>query len=111
MDDLAVRVVGGPNVEELTGRQKGTPDAQYSSIRMTSMSAATRLIKKLDKALSEYDTFGDNPNAVVDEVLANIEKPLQNLRSKSKPELMAEIYVARDRAMIKQEILNRVMAG
>ena len=76
-----------------------------------SMSAATRLINKLDKALSSYDSFGDDPTALVDEVLAKIEKPLNNLRSKSKSELMAEIYVERDRALIKQEILNRVMAG
>ena len=75
------------------------------------MSAATRLINKLDKALSSYDSFGDDPTALVDEVLAKIEKPLNNLRSKSKSELMTEIYVERDRALIKQEILNRVMAG
>ena len=61
------------------------------------MSASTRLINKLDKALSVYDSFGDDP--------------LNKLRSKSNPDLMAEIYVERDRAIIKQEILNRVMAG
>ncbi len=75
------------------------------------MSASTRLLKKLDKVLSGYDSFGDDPNALVEEVLAEVEKPLKNLRSKSKPELMAEIYVERDRAVVKQEILNRVMAG
>ena len=75
------------------------------------MSASTRLINKLDKALSIYDNFGDDPIALVDEVLSKIEKPLNKLRSKSKPDLMAEIYVERDRAMIKQEILNRVMTG
>ena len=75
------------------------------------MSAATRLINKLDKALSSYDSFGDDPTALVDEVLAKVEKPLDKFRAKSKPELMAEIYVERDRALIKQEILNRVMAG
>ena len=75
------------------------------------MSASTRLINKLDKALSIYDSFGDDPVVLVDEVLCKIEKPLNKLRSKSKPDLMAEIYVERDRAMIKQEILNRVMAG
>ena len=75
------------------------------------MSAATRLINKLDKALSSYDSFGDDPTALVDEVLAKVVKPLDKFRSKSKPELMTEIYVERDRALIKQEILNRVMAG
>ena len=75
------------------------------------MSAATRLINKLDKALSSYDSFGGDPTALVDEVLAKVDKPLDKFRSKSKPELMTEIYVERDRALIKQEILNRVMAG
>ena len=75
------------------------------------MSAATRLIEKLDKALSSYDSFGDDPTALVDEVLAKVDKPLDKFRSKSKPEPMTEIYVERDRALIKQEILNRVMAG
>ena len=75
------------------------------------MSAATRLIDKLDKALSSYDSFGDDPTALVDEVLAKVEKPLDKFRAKSKPELMTEIYVERDRALIKQEILNRVMGG
>ena len=86
-------------------------DVQNHAIRSAPMSAATRLINKLDKILYSYDSFGDDPTALVDEVLAKIEKPLNNLRSKSKSELMAEIYVERDRALIKQEILNRVMAG
>lgn len=34
-----------------------------------------------------------------------------NLRSQTKPELMEEIKVERDRALLKQEILNRVIAG
>ena len=75
------------------------------------MTASTRLLKQINKALSGYDSFGDDPKVLVDEVLAQVEKPLQNLRLKSTPELMAEIYVARDRALLKQEILNRVMAG
>ena len=74
------------------------------------MSAATRLIKKLDNALANYDSFGDNPDAHVEEVLGKPEKSLDNLRSKSNPDHMARIYVERDRAMIKQIILNRVMA-
>ena len=74
------------------------------------MTAATRLIKKLDKVLANYDSFGDNPGAHVEEVLGKLEKSLDNLRSKSSPDQMARIYVERDRAMIKQVILNRVMA-
>ena len=75
------------------------------------MSASTRLLKKLDKVLSGYDSFGDDPKAMVDEIMAEVEKPLEKLRSKTTPELMAKIYVERDRSLVKQEILNRVMAG
>ena len=104
-------VTGNPNVEELTGLPYRAADAQNLGVRVASMSAATRLLKKLDKVLSSYDSFGDDPTALVDEVVAKAAKPLDKLLSKSKPELMAEIYVERDRALIKQEILNRVMAG
>ena len=55
------------------------------------MSAATRLIGKLEKALSSYDSFGDDPSALVDKILAMAEKPLDRFRSKSKPELMTVI--------------------
>ena len=75
------------------------------------MRASSRLLKKLDNVLSGYDSFGEDPKALVDEVLAEVQKPLEKLLSKSKPELMAEIYVERDRAVLKQEILNRVMAS
>ena len=75
------------------------------------MSAATRLIKKLDNSLASYDSFGYNPSAFTEEILVKLEKHLDKLRSKSNPELMTEIYVERDRALLKQEILNRVMAG
>ena len=48
------------------------------------MSAATRLIEKLDRALSSYDSFGDDPTALVDEVLAKVEKPMdKSARSQS----------------------------
>ena len=40
-----------------------------------------------------------------------LEKPLDKVRLKSEPQLMAEIYEERNRALIKQEILYRVMAG
>ncbi len=75
------------------------------------MSAATRFIKKLDKALANYDSFGEKPGAYVEEVLGKLEKSLDKLHSKSNPEHMARIYVERDRAMIKQVILNRVMSA
>ncbi|WP_226406962.1 hypothetical protein [Synechococcus sp. MU1625] len=86
-------------------------DQNYREFFLPSMTAATRLIKKLDKVLANYDSFGDNPGAHVEEVLGKIEKSLDNLRFKSNPDHMARIYVERDRAMIKQVILNRVMAG
>jgi len=99
------------DVEELTSLPNRASGTENFVVRAGSMSAATRLLKKLDEALAAYDSFGDDPNALVVEVLAKVEKPLAKLRSKSKPELMAEIYVERDRALIKQEILNRAMAG
>ena len=55
------------------------------------MTAATRLIKKLDKVLANYDSFGDNPGAHVEEVLGKLEKSLDNQRSKTNPDHMARI--------------------
>lgn len=75
------------------------------------MSRATRLIKQLDKALSRHESFGDNPDSFVAPLLAEVKEIIQSLEQKSKPEHWAEIYVERDRARIKQEILNRIMAG
>ena len=75
------------------------------------MTRASRLIKRLNKTLSNYDSFGDNPLSLVDEVLAEINEPLKLLQSKSKSQHWTEIYVERDRAMIKQEVLNRVMTS
>ena len=40
-----------------------------------------------------------------------LEKRLDKTSLKSEPQLMAEIYEERNRALIKQEILYRVMAG
>ena len=74
------------------------------------MSRATRLIKRLDKALRSHDSFGDDPDAFVDGVLAGLESELDSIRDKGKPEHWAEIYVERDRARIKQQVLNRLMA-
>ena len=73
------------------------------------MSRASRLIKRLDKALNRYDSFGDNPESFVETVMSGLETELNSIRNKKKPELWAEIYVERDRARIKQEVLNRVM--
>ena len=75
------------------------------------MTRATRLIKCLDKVLAEHDSFGDNPSSFVDTVFDAIEEQLKLVQTKSKPEHWAEIYVERDRAMIKQEVLNRVMTS
>ena len=74
------------------------------------MSRATRLIRRLDKVLNRHDSFGDNPDAFVDAVFDELEGELEAVQHKSKPEHWAEIYVERDRTLIKQEVLNRVMA-
>ena len=74
------------------------------------MSRATRLIRNLDKALANQTSFGDTPQAFVDDLVALLEKDLESVQAKNKPQHWAEIYVERDRALIKQEVLNRVMA-
>lgn len=74
------------------------------------MSRATRLIRTLDKALASHTSFGDTPEAFVDELVKMLEDDLDSLKAKNKPKSWAEIYVERDRALIKQEVLNRVMA-
>ena len=73
------------------------------------MSRAKQLIKKLDKLLSRHDTFGDMPEAFVDEVLGELEEQVEAIHSKNKPEHWAAIYVERDRARIKTAVLNKVM--
>jgi len=74
------------------------------------MSRTTRLIKRLDKALADYKTFGSHPDAFVDELFAEIEDDVQVLIGKSKPSHWEEMYVERDRAMIKTLVLNRAMS-
>ena len=74
------------------------------------MSRATKLISRLDRALNRHESFGDNPDAFVEEIFADVEDLVRGLEQKSKPEHWAEIYVERDRARIKQNVLNRVMA-
>lgn len=74
------------------------------------MSRTTRLIKRLDKALADYKTFGSHPDAFVDELFAEIEDDVQVLLRKSKPSHWEEMYVERDRAVIKTLVLNRAMS-
>ena len=74
------------------------------------MSRTTRLIKRLDKALADYKTFGSHPDAFVDERYTEIEDDVQVLLGKSKPSHWEEMYVERDRAVIKTLVLNRAMS-
>ena len=74
------------------------------------MSRTTRLIKRLDKALADYKTFGSHPDAFVDELFADTEDDVQVLIGKSKPSHWEEMYVERDRAIIKTLVLNRAMS-
>ena len=74
------------------------------------MSRTTRLINRLDKALADYKTFGSHPDAFVDELFAEIEDDVQVLLGKSKPSHWEEMYVERDRAVIKTLVLNRAMS-
>ena len=73
------------------------------------MSRATKLFKKLDKLLSKHDTFGDNPEAFVDEILDKLDGEIKAVHDKNKSEHWAAIYVERDRAHIKTTVLNKVM--
>tara|TARA_B100001109_G_C18554397_1_gene331237 strand:+ start:200 stop:436 length:237 start_codon:yes stop_codon:yes gene_type:complete len=73
------------------------------------MSRVTQLFKKLDKLLSKHDTFGDNPEAFVEEILDNLDGEIKAIHDKKKPEHWAAIYVERDRARIKTSVLNKVM--
>ena len=73
------------------------------------MSRVTQLIKKLDKLLSKHGTFGDNPEAFVEEILDNLDGEIKAIHDKKKPEHWAAIYVERDRARIKTSVLNKVM--
>ena len=74
------------------------------------MSRTNRLIKRLDKALADYTTFGSHPDAFVDELFAEIEDDVQVLLGKSKPSHWEEMYVERDRAIVKTLVLNRAMS-
>ena len=73
------------------------------------MSRATKLIKKIDKLLSQHDTFGDNPEAFAERLLEELDDQIQAVLKKDKPQHWASIYVERDRANIKAKVLNQVM--
>lgn len=73
------------------------------------MSRASRLINHLDKVLARYASFGDDPDSFVDSILSDVQEEISAVLDKPKPKHCAEIYVERDRARIKQEILNQVM--
>ena len=73
------------------------------------MSRAKQLFKKLDKLLSQHDTFGDTPEAFVNEVLGKLDGQINAIHDKNKPEHWAAIYAERDRARIKTDVLNKVM--
>ena len=73
------------------------------------MSKATRLIKHLNKIINNHNNFGDNPESFLDTIYEELNIDLEKLKEKNNPEHLAEIYVERDRAIIKQQILNRVM--
>ena len=55
--------------------------------------------------------FGKSYLACAKARKVTLEKPLDKVRLKSEPQLMAEISEERNRALIKQEILHRVVAG
>ena len=74
------------------------------------MSKASRLIKHLDKVLKSHSSFGDNPDGFIEQIMSELEDDYSELLKKSKPEHWAEIYVERDRARIKQMILNQMMS-
>ena len=73
------------------------------------MSRATRLIRKLDEALAQHRTFGDAPESFVDELVEALEQDVETIQDKDNPKHWTEIYVELDRALIKQEVINRIM--
>lgn len=73
------------------------------------MSKATKLLLALDQALLAIDDFGQDPLSEVDAVLTRLEPEIQQVEIRGRDKHQAEIYVARDRASVKVEVLNRVM--
>ena len=73
------------------------------------MSKATKLLMALDRVLLAIDDFGDDPLIEIDAVLTRLEPDIQQVEIRGRDKHQAEIYVARDRASVKVEVLNRVM--
>ncbi|CAK23381.1 hypothetical protein [Synechococcus sp. CS-197] len=73
------------------------------------MSKATKLLMALDRVLLAIDDFGDDPLSEIDAVLTRLEPDIQQVEIRGRDKHQAEIYVARDRASVKVEVLNRVM--
>ena len=74
------------------------------------MSKASKLIKAIDEALNRFDTFGDDPDAFVINLILELEVEIEEVLDNGKPKQFQAIYVERDRARIKEKILNHVMA-
>ena len=75
------------------------------------MSRATRLIRKLDEALAQHQTLGDAPESFFNELVEALKQDVETIQDKDKPKHWAEIYVELYRALIKQEVINRIMQG
>ena len=73
------------------------------------MSKATKLLMALDRVLLAIDDFGDEPLSEIDAVLTRLEPDIEQVEIRGRDKHQAEIYVARDRASVKVEVLNRVM--
>ena len=73
------------------------------------MSKATKLLMALDRVLLAIDDFGDDPLSEIDAVLTRLEPDIEQVEIRGRDKHQAEIYVARDRASVKVEVLNRVM--
>ena len=74
------------------------------------MTKASKSIKHLDKVLNSHNSFGDDPESFVEKIIKQLDHDILKLLEKSKPEHWSEIYVERDRALIKQGVLNKIMS-
>ena len=82
----------GLNVEMAREAQRLRPDRLFLQSQIV-MSRATRLIPNLDKALANQTSFEETPQAFVDDLVALLEKDLESVQAKNKPQHWAEIYV------------------
>ena len=74
------------------------------------MSKASKLIRAIDQALNRFDTFGDDPDSFVINLILELEFEIEEVLENWKPKQFQAIYVERDRARIKEQVLNHVMA-